>query len=102
MWTKDTRAPRVFEKVFHKHKYIFSLAVTPDTVFITAAGKLVDALKCHMPAHLQRSSLDELTRLGTLFKHAPGSDPAAYIAPAAASDNIPAPVPTPDRTSHCQ
>ena len=64
---KDTRATRVSGTVFHKHKYISAPAVTPEDAVIAAAGKLAEALKGNLPHNFGESSLDELTRLGTLF-----------------------------------
>ena len=67
MQMKDTRATQVSGTAFHKHKYISAPAITPEDTGIAAAGKLAEALKGNLPHNLGESSLDKLTRLGTLF-----------------------------------
>ena len=52
MCIKDTRATRISDTVFHKHKYITNPDVTPKDRMIAAAGKLADKLKGRMPPHL--------------------------------------------------
>ena len=39
IWMSDTRATRVSGTVFHKHKYISALAVTPADAVITASDR---------------------------------------------------------------
>ena len=57
---KDTQATRVSQTVLHKHKYISNPSMTPEDSAIVAAGKLAEALKWHMPQHLQELSPDKL------------------------------------------
>ena len=49
MWMKDTRVTRILATVFHKHKCITNLDITPEDQVIAATGKLAGALKGCMP-----------------------------------------------------
>ena len=67
---QQTRATRVLGTVFHKHKYISNLAVTPADAVIAAARNLASALKGKIPHYLKGSPLAELTRLIKIFSEA--------------------------------
>ena len=70
MWMKDSRATRISATVFHKHKYISNPTVTAADAVIAAASNLAAVLKGKLPQHLKESSLNELTRLSTIFSQA--------------------------------
>ena len=70
MWMKASRATRISATVFHKHKYISNPTVTAADAVIAAASNLAAVLKGKLPQHLKESSLNELTRLSTIFSQA--------------------------------
>ena len=72
-WMINTRATRISETVFHKHKYISNPNVTPADSVIAKAGNLDSALKGTMPACLQQSPLEYLTRISEIFSGAAAS-----------------------------
>ena len=49
MWMINTRKIRISNTLFHKHKYISNLTVTPGDAVIAAAQNLAAALKSKMP-----------------------------------------------------
>ena len=67
---KASRTTRVSATVFHKHKYISNPTVSAADTVMAAAGNLAAALKGKMPQHLKESSLDDLTRLSSIFSQA--------------------------------
>ena len=99
MWMKDTWTTRVSGTIFHKHKYISAPTVAPEDVVITAAGRLAEALKGNLPHNLGKTSLEELTRLGTLFGQAAApAAPVSPIQPARPSPSLGLPAPPPRRS----
>ena len=68
MCMTKSKAMRVLEKVFHKHKYITNPGVTPDDQGIAAMGKLSQELGGKKNNHLSKTTLDQLTSLGKILK----------------------------------
>ena len=68
----NTRATRLSANVFHKHKCISNLTVTPSDAVVTAAKNLAKVLKRKLPDYLQESLLAKLTRLSRLFSDTMG------------------------------
>ena len=58
MWMINTRAVRISNTVFHRHKYISNPSVTPDDEVIAAAQNLAAALKIKIPHYFKVSPLD--------------------------------------------
>ena len=58
MWMKYTRSTRILSTVFHKHKYVTNLDITPEYQVISAARNLADKLKGCMPPHLSETTLE--------------------------------------------
>ncbi len=73
---KDTRSQSVSGMVFHKHKYISAPATTPEDVIIAAAKNLAMILKEKYGNTLGDTTLDQLTRLSSVFAQvtAPASE----------------------------
>ena len=65
---KGTRATRILATVFHKHKYITNMDVTPEDCVIAAAGKLAYELKGRITLHLSESTLDQLKLIWAILK----------------------------------
>ena len=63
----NTRANRVSATVFHKHKYISNINVTPADAVIAEAGNLASVMKDKIPVCLQQYPLRELMRLSESF-----------------------------------
>ena len=68
MWMKETRATQILVTVWHKHKYITNLDITPKDQVIAESGKLVEELKCRMPTHLSETTLEQSERIRTILK----------------------------------
>ena len=69
MWIKDTRTTRIWSTVFHNHKYITNLYITPEDRVIAAAGKFAYTLKGRIPPHLSETIFEQLERIGNILKH---------------------------------
>ena len=68
MWMKDTRETSILAKVFHKHKYITDMGVTPEDRVISAAVKLAENIKGCMTHYLRNKTLEQLEKIGTILK----------------------------------
>ena len=64
---KDSRATRIPDTVFYKHKYISNPTFPPADAVIAAIENLTATLKKKIPQCLQSSPLNEITRLGTIL-----------------------------------
>jgi hypothetical protein len=75
IWMKDTQAQRVSSTVFHKHKYISAPATTPEDAVIASAQNLAMILKGKYGNTLGDTTLEQLTRLSSVFTQATASAP---------------------------
>ena len=67
IFNKETRAERVSDTVFFKHKYLTQPTVTPKDAIMMAAKQLAKALAGDLPATLGETELQALERLQNAF-----------------------------------
>ena len=88
LWNTRTKALRVSDTVFFKHKYISNPSVTPEDSAISAANRMTDALKMHHPHNMCEDNIQALHRLEQIFKQAANNTKEVGI-------NTKPPIPTP-------
>ena len=65
LFAKSTRAERVSDTVFFKHKYLTQPTILPEDTIVAAAQQLTAALKGNAKHHKE---LEALTKVADLFE----------------------------------
>ena len=64
---EETKAERVSETVFFKHKYITNPGITPADTIVNTINNVTTALWGTMPTPLHKSSYQAIQRLQTIL-----------------------------------
>jgi hypothetical protein len=67
-WTVSTRATRVSDTAFFKHKYLTKPSVTPEDQIIAAAARLTNAIQGTITANMRTSTLKSLGDLQSIIQ----------------------------------
>ena len=70
VWVAKTKAERIAEQVWFKHKYITNPSLTAADHIVNAAKGLTDAIKTNKPSQLSKQSNEALTKLAKIFHEA--------------------------------
>ena len=70
VWVQNTKAERIADNVWFKHKYITNPSLTAADHIVNAAKRLTDTLKTNKPSQLSKQSNDALTKLAQIFNEA--------------------------------
>ena len=70
LYVTKTRATRISDMVFFKHKYITNPTASPADVIIAAANRMAEALRTHKPNNLAEEDVDALKKLEAIFTEA--------------------------------
>ena len=88
LWTIKTKATRISDTVFFKHKYITNPSVTPKDAIISAANRMSEALRMYKSNTMQEEDIQALHRLEAIFKEAAVNNDTVEIQ---ATTTIPSP-----------
>ena len=67
VWVKETRAERISDTVWFRHKYITNPSLTTADYIVNAANDLAQALDKNQPQALKPSSKEALSQLAKIF-----------------------------------
>ena len=70
VWVNDTKAERVSDNVWFKHKYITNPSLTAADYIINAAKDLAQTLKSNKPAQIVQENNQALEKLAKIFNDA--------------------------------
>ena len=70
VWVQSTRAERISDNVWFKHKYITNPLLTAADHIVNAAKGLTEALKTNKPSQLSQQSNDSMAKLAQIFNEA--------------------------------
>ena len=70
VWCKDTRAERISDTVWFKHKYLTNPELTAADAIADAAHKLSKTLEANPPSQMPSTNKDALAKLADIFTQA--------------------------------
>ena len=79
LWNIKTKATRVSETAFFKHKYITNPTVTPEDAIISAANRMSQALRQYKPNNMCEDDVQALSRLEHIFTKAANNNSTVNI-----------------------